>query len=243
VSLDELYLDTHRRFVGFVTTLDDDQLETNVPCCPAWSVRDLTAHVTSVSIHFVQAPHPLQAGGAIDFETKGNGRARIIDEVTEHAVLARRGCSLAEVLAEWDAALPRALDVLGGRAELPAGSAESVKYAVVGDAAIHLQDARGALGIAGDRSSPATRFAFESWMLLLRQRVAASGLPGITIIDRTIGEGEPAAVIDADWYEVFRGLSGRRSERQLRDMFVRGDPELYLPVLTTFERPLTDIVE
>jgi uncharacterized protein (TIGR03083 family) len=243
VNLDELYLDAHRRFVNLVTTLDDDQLATNVPCCPAWSVRDLTAHVTSVAIRFVEAPHPLQEGDEIDFEVKGNDRARIIDDVTEEAVRARRGRPLAEVLAEWDAALPRSLDVLAGRAALPPGSAETVKYAAVGDLAIHLQDARGALSSPGDRTIAAAQFALESWMLLLQRRVAASGLPAVTILDRTIGEGEPAAVIDADWYEVLRGLSGRRSEHQLRAMFVRGDPEPYLPVLTTFQPPATDIVE
>jgi uncharacterized protein (TIGR03083 family) len=243
VNLDELYLDCHQRFVGLVTTLDNDQLASNVPCCPAWSVRDLTAHVTSVALRSVEEAHPLQQGDEIDFEIKGNDRARIIDDLTEHAVRARRGRSLDDILAEWHTALPRALDVLAGRAPLPTGSAEAVKYAVVGDLAIHLQDARGALNLPGDRTIPAAQFAFESWVLLLQRRVAANGLPAITIIDRTIGEGEAAAAIDADWYEVLRGLSGRRSEHQLRSMFIRGDPEPYLPVLTTFQPPATDITE
>ena len=238
-----MYVDARTRFVDLVRSCSTEQLATTVPCCPAWTVRDLAAHLSSVCNAFVEVPHPLQRGDRIDFDVHDSERARVIDDVTEAAVTERRGWTLEEVLAEWEAGLARACAVLSGAEPLPPGSAETVKYAAVGDLAIHLQDARGALGLPGDRDIPAAHLVYGSWTILLERRVDDAGLGAIRIIDRVVGEGTPVAAIEGEWFEVLRALSGRRSVGQMRAMFREGDPEPYVPLLTTFSPPVHDIIE
>jgi hypothetical protein len=181
--------------------------------------------------------------GKIDFDATDPVRAKRLNDATEEEVVLRRDHTLEQVLVEWHDALPRALRVLSGEEPLPPTSAPTTKFAVVGDIALHLQDARGALGVTGDRTFAAASIAYESWLMLLAVRLPAAGLPALRIRDRVIGTGEPEASIQAEWYEVLRALSGRRSRDQMRAMFVDGDPERYVALLTTFEPPAVAILE
>jgi uncharacterized protein (TIGR03083 family) len=243
VKLDEAYVDARDRYVALVRGLDAAQMATVVPTCPAWTVQDLTAHVTSVCSLFVDVPHPLQEKDGVDFDATDPARAKRLNDATEAEVVARRGRELEEVLSEWDLVLPRALSVLSGASPLPPGSSPTTKYAVVGDIALHLQDARGAVGIPGDREIASAVIAYESWLTLLGLRLAATGLPALRVRDRVVGSGEPDAAIDGEWFEVLRALSGRRSRDQMLALFVDGDPGSYLPLLTTFEPPAYPIIE
>lgn len=243
MNLDEAYADARQRFVDLVQGLSDEQRSTRVVACPDWTVKDLTAHLTSVCALFVEVGHPMQEDGKIDFDLTDPARAKRMNDATGEQVRLRKGIDLDGVLAEWDGVLPRALGVLAGREPLPEGSPPTVKFAVVGDIAIHLQDARGALGLPGDRAIPAAVIAYESWLMLLHRRITAAGLPALRVRDRVIGEPDPGAVMAAEWFEALRALSGRRSREQMRAMFVEGDPDPYLPLLTTFAPPAQPIVE
>ncbi|MHB8467959.1 MAG: maleylpyruvate isomerase family mycothiol-dependent enzyme [Acidimicrobiales bacterium] len=243
MNLDEAYVDTRDRYLRLVRGVDPDQLATTVPTCPAWTVQDLTAHLTSVCALFPDIGHPLQEDGVLDVDTTDPARAKRMNDATEQEVVLRRGRDLERVISEWDEILPRGLRVLAGAEPLPDGAPPAVKFAVVGDMCIHLHDARGALGLPGDRTIPSATIVYESWLTLLGRRLPAAGLPALRVLDRVVGDGEPAAVIDADWYEVMRALSGRRSPDQMRAMFVKGEPDLYLPRLCTFVPPEHPIIE
>jgi hypothetical protein len=47
--LDACYRQSRIRIIEIVRTLEDEALTTRAPGCPAWSVRELLAHLTGVA--------------------------------------------------------------------------------------------------------------------------------------------------------------------------------------------------
>src|SRR5262245_56625983 len=48
-SIAQLYVQAQTSFVDLFQTLDESQLASQVPCTPAWNVRDVLSHVTGVT--------------------------------------------------------------------------------------------------------------------------------------------------------------------------------------------------
>ncbi|HET6214793.1 MAG TPA: hypothetical protein VFE14_18140, partial [Micromonosporaceae bacterium] len=60
---------------------------------------------------------------------------------------------------------------------------------------------------------------------------------------RVVGNGEPAATVTADRYELVRMFAGRRSRRQIAAMDWAGDPTPYLPIIPAYGERADDLVD
>jgi len=87
------------------------------------------------------------------------------------------------------------------------------------------------------------RYGFAGFRAWLGERVAASGLPPLRLVDHSDpastwvlgGEGEPGgATLEADGYQLFRAISGRRRLEDVRSWSWHGDPSAYLAVLSPY---------
>ena len=84
----------------------------------------------------------------------------------------------------------------------------------------------------------ATRVALAGYAFGVDYRIRALGLPALQLRydgkEKSLGEGEPAAALAADSWELLRVLAGRRSRDQIATLDWTGDPEPYLPLLPAY---------
>lgn len=192
--------------------LGREQLETRVPGCPDWTVRDVLAHLVGV-------PVDVMAG-----VVEGSGSA----PWTRAQVEARAGRSVGDLLDEWEAialTFQPALDDLG-----------VLGWILVMDITMHSDDVREALGQSlGD--SETHDLVLERLIKAAGTRVPATGSVQLWAGGRswTLGEGEPSASLRVmDTGELARVLGGRRSEDAIRGLDWTGDPEPWIPALPLF---------
>jgi uncharacterized protein (TIGR03083 family) len=148
----QLYRDNIDAVCALAEELGDDQLATPVPATPAWTVRDLVAHL---------------AGGANDAAT-GRMDGAPGPEWTARHVAERAGLPVAELSAE----LRRNRDAVA------ATVADSPRPALVWDAAVHHTDLHEALALG----APGERFwrpVLDGVAPMLLGRVGADGRPEI----------------------------------------------------------------
>lgn len=162
----------------------DDGL--TVPHCPAWSVRDVAAHLIGV-------PEDILAGRMEGVTT---------DAWTQAQVERHRGQSLAELADAWEATT-EAFDAVLPHIPSPVNSQ------LVMDAVTHEHDLRHAVGVPGARDSLAVRVAV-GWLLDMANgrspglgaTLHASGLAEFDLLRVLSGRRSPAQVtalgLDAD---------------------------------------------
>jgi hypothetical protein len=135
---------------------------------------------------------------------------------TGHQVSSRKGRSAAELVAEWESVTEPLVAWMRVHGPRP-----------LGDAIIHEQDLRGALGVSGARDTPglaAIRDRFAG-----RFADAVTGLPTITLTGpgwrwSSAADPDQAQVeVRASDFDLARALVTRRSAAQLRSWTVRGD--------------------
>jgi uncharacterized protein (TIGR03083 family) len=223
--------------VELVQTLSEDDLARTVPACPDWSVRDLLAHLAGVA---ADSSRGRFFEGAMDaWRDPATAEAR---ERWTHTHVADHASDTRDQLA-------RMLDCHGsqlvaamrrGEAPVEGGAAWSWS-APVGDLAVHVADLREALGHPPQPRAALTRWGFASYRSWLDQRLRQSGLPALQLVDGdeqwVLGPGSPAGSVSAPAYELFRMISGRRSERRIRDASWSTDPGTFLPVLSPYPLP------
>ena len=215
----QLYVESQRRVQDLVAPLDSAALDKPTPACPAWSVRDVLAHL---------------AGGAASFGTDSFAGVGTEPWTAEH-VESRRDVAVGDLLAERWACTPKLEHV-------PAD--HRVWLPVVHDALTHEADIRGAIGAPG-LPADALAAAFPLVEPALGMKFAAFG-PTIVELDgqpRDFGQGEPALVVRTSMFEFWRGAFGRRSDRQMRSWVVAGDAEAFARVLPVFGPRETDLLE
>ncbi len=212
------YAGVRERVIELVRGLDEAAAATVAPATPAWTVKDLCAHL---------------AGVLADIRD-GNLDGVGTEPWTATQVETRRGKSLGDVLDEWEA---NAKEVEPMIDELPPrGCAQ-----LVSDAWTHEQDIRGALRMPGGRDTDAARTALDAFVSGLIRRAMKAGLALRVRSDGrewTTDEVEGAATLTADPFELTRALSGRRNAAQVRAFDWDGDPGPYLEVFGQF--PLRD---
>lgn len=202
-----LYRIAKRQMIRVAHMLDDEQLASTCPSCPAWSNQDVIAH----HIHFL--------GAAIDDDVPrevvdaigdGDEAARIAagkvrDTWTQAGVEARRSRTLDELIVEWN--------------ERVAGMPPEVTPTV--DAVVHLGDV---LEAVGERRGLDTvlvedslRFYYE---MTLADRLAVDGA-AVTLrcVDTSIriGTAVGAPEISGTGYELLRAIAGRRTRAEADD--------------------------
>ena len=244
LDLAAAYAETQEHLADLVRGLPRQELDRKVPASPEWSVRDVVAHVTGVAADAVSGMIPPELDLVLSLSDPTHAARR--DELTAQQVASRRGRSLGEILEEWSGHVSRLLPMIRGEQPFPSGVpfADAV---LVTDLAVHAQDVRGALGRPGDRESAAVSVALVSYATALVLKLAAAKLPPLRLRyggkERVVGDGEPAATLEGDRFEIFRALSGRRSSEQMLAMRWEGDPTPYVPLIPAYGPRSDPIVE
>ena len=207
IATDVVYRDARTRVTATALELTADELDTVLPACPQWTVRDLLAHLTGVAADIVAG----RVAGAPG------------QDWTAVQVADRRGRALPDVLAEWDRTGPHVEARLAER-QLP--------LQVVLDLLTHEADLHEGLGRG---PTDGWRPLLELIATSVTQR-AATGTLVLHVDGRTYrgGQGEPVTELTVEPYELFRGLISRRSRAQMRAWDWVGDPAPYLESIPVF---------
>ena len=214
--LGHLYRATRERLTSLVSELDDAALNTWVPACPRWSVRDVGCHLVG------------------NLEDAAAGRLTIPppDGETAAQIARCQNRDLAEMLQTWAALAPPAEQAITEFGVWPA----------VIDVASHEQDIRGALGRPGARNTAAIWHGAE-WLLTglatpVPLRIA------VEQAEFRAGPGEGIEIgLTTSRFEAFRWRMGRRSRAQLAALDWSGDPAPVLDHLVIFGPADSDIIE
>ncbi|MGZ4541800.1 MAG: maleylpyruvate isomerase N-terminal domain-containing protein [Mycobacteriaceae bacterium] len=208
-TFDGLYRESRERFTAVVASLSDSELATVVAGTPAWTVREVFAHITGI------------AADAAAGELSG-----IPDEArTVAQVSGRAERTTAEMTEELSAA----------GAQLEAALADRrMPLNPVQDMITHELDVRETLGLAvpdEDAWYPAMVALLSALAKerdgVLPWRKNVSGTLTIETAQRswTFGSGEPQVHVAVAPYELYRALLSRRSRRQMLEWAWSGTGE------------------
>jgi uncharacterized protein (TIGR03083 family) len=218
-----LYREARQRIIELAGQLDKEQLDTTVPACPLWTVRELLAHLVGVSTDVINGD---LAGAPGETWTAAH-------------VSAREGRSVDELVAEWERSGP-GWDEIARRAEHPSFIVRNPYL----DAGTHEADLRGALGLTRPPADVALAITDS---VLPRVAEDFDDLGGYTVItpDREyrLGSGDAQAAVRVDTYELSRAVFGRRSRAQIEAWDWTGSPGRFadrLPVMGPTETDLVD---
>lgn len=206
---------------------DDATAATVVPACPAWTVRDLCAHLAGIAAALVARDNP----------PPGDNQPWV-----DRLVAERADRSVADLLDEWDAVGP-AFEQIMRKVPRAFGG-------LVYDVVAHEHDLRHALGRPGARDSDGVHASLEVQADMLARDLAAHGPGGGGTISLhvegrtfTVGEGQPVLALTTTAFEALRLLGSRRSHAQLLAAPWEGDVTPFLPALTHMPLPDHDLVE
>jgi uncharacterized protein (TIGR03083 family) len=224
VDAAELYEQTRRSLVELVRSLSDEQRALTVPATPDWSVQDVLAHVIGINAD-------LRVG------SYGPGDQ---DAWTANQVATRRGRSIDELAAEWDAEAP------GFEAGLRAFGYEMGSH-FLGDLLQHLADVRHALGLPRVADDQTLLVALDFYLDSFHESLVTARVGGVQVDaggdEWTLGEGDVVASWAADRHEVLRALGGRRDEAQIRAFRWTGDVDAIVPLVSRYGLPTEGITE
>jgi hypothetical protein len=194
-------------FIGMVRPLDESQLGTIVPMCPAWTVKDVAAHVCGLN----------------DDLTSGITEGLGSDQRTAHHVGLRSTTTISEICDEW----------LGYDSEMSAICEETPLWAtrLAADLTVHLHDVQHALGRPIDRNDGFTADAAHRYAVVFQERVRDILGLGVTVelTDGMRRVADPAlppsgVTLRATPFDFLRSFTGRRSRAQVESLDWTGDP-------------------
>jgi uncharacterized protein (TIGR03083 family) len=214
-EISRLYQEARQRITALVNG-DDAAWTVQLAACPAWSVRDVVAHMVGVAQDWASGR---LTGPPSDAETA--------------AQVARfSGCDKAAMLAAWTEAAAQ-LDHLAETEALTPP---------LGDITAHEHDVRGAIGQPGARDSSAVWHSTDQLLANLHTPVALR----VTVEDgqyRSGPEGRAEIELHTSRFEALRWRTGRRSRAQLAAMDWSDDPAPVLDHLYIFGPADADVVE
>jgi len=209
VDLGSLYASSRWRITDLLTTMAPDTGEVSCPATPAWCVHDVVAHLRGVTE---------------DVRT-GNLEGVATDPWTAAQVDRHRGDSMPMLLDEWATDAAPFEEFLSG--PHGAGGARAVL-----DVHTHEVDILAAVGVRHPLPSE-----FSEWVLPLVtgglfEGCAGAGLAPVRIITDegdTVGPDDAPVSLRVSRFELFRGMTGRRSPVQVAAWDWGGaDPAPYL---------------
>jgi uncharacterized protein (TIGR03083 family) len=220
------YRQLRTRVVDLVRGCDAEALVAVSPATPEWRVRDVLAHLSGVSADI----------------TAGNLDGVATDPWTAAQVDARRDCPIGQLLDEWEEEGTKLEAVIRGAPDLPGWNT------LLFDAATHEQDIRTALGVPGMRDREPIVSLVGNMVEGVGQKLRDEGAGSIRFDfgdDLLVaGEGDPASTLSTTRFEVFRAVTGRRSDAQLRAYPWDPEPRVEYLILNPIFRPrTTDLAE
>ena len=222
-----VYAEGRARLTELVMAEDPKGATAPVPGCPQWNVRDVIAHVTGVCADVLA----------------GNIEGVATEPWTAAQVARRKDTPLAEILAEWSEVAPQVEAIAPG---FPA----RVDEQWILDLTTHEHDIRGALSCPGGRDSSGVLVGVDFAATMgMAASLSGRGLPALRVKagDRewVVGDGEPAASVEAPPFELFRAMTGRRSANQIRALGWDGEVEQFIPAFEfgPFTLPERDLAE
>ena len=218
------YAEGRTRVCRLMESLSSGDLAKPVPACPGWRTRDVLAHLVGI------------ATDTLSGRIEGAGS----EEYTSRQISERRDSDIDAMVAEWTEHGPAFEEMLDSIHPAIAGG-------IIGDLVTHEQDARGAVGIVGGREGLAFDLALDSQVRFFGRRVKEAELPTLEIVAGAkkwvAGKEEVAGSVEAQPFELFRALAGRRTHEQIRRFAWSVDPGPYLPVFSMYGLPGSDLVE
>ena len=231
------YEDGLRRLGSIVEKLTPKQLESVVPACPEWTVRELLAHLVGVAgdscqgRFFAQAPdawHDERIAEHREQWTAGHVESRAGQEVTTLLEQLRR---------DGEAFVAALRSGRGPATQVPAW----MLSAPVADLAVHLDDLREALDIGMRPHSLISQTGFDLYLRWLSARLRSRSLPAVRLTDGqhewVAGDGEAHTSVHADRHDLFRMITGRRSAAWISSLRWDGDSSTYLEVISPYPLP------
>lgn len=215
----QAYLDSARRILAIVSEVGEERASTPVPATPAWDVRDLFSHVTSIAMHT-----------ALSVPWGDDVQATIDADVAE-----RRERTLTETSEEWRGYLATIEEKFKGRGPGP----------LVVDVVTHEHDLRAALGPKYEDHTAGLTEVLPAIVKWIRSLDLVSG-PGIEFESPTyrakFGGPDVSAnvAVPSDW-ELFRLLAVRRSKEQLENYEQSGDRTLLFTVTSRYPLPASPL--
>jgi uncharacterized protein (TIGR03083 family) len=207
-----------KRISDLALEVSDEDLARTVPACPAWSVKDLVAHLTGIATDMM----------------RGNVGAAGSEEWTAAQIEARRDNTIDEIVREWEESGAQVEGALPHIHPAAAGG-------TVGDIITHEQDMRGALGRPGARDTDGVEIATDTYVRWLGRRIRETGLPTIEVHagDRILraGKEEPVGSVSAEAYELLRGLTGRRTKKEIEGFEWSVEPDPYIDIFSSYGYP------
>ncbi|MGS0686768.1 FAD-dependent monooxygenase [Nakamurella sp. GG22] len=228
------YEDGLRRLDALLAEVPPAQLTSVVPACPAWTIRDLLAHVAGVATDAGRGAYYAGALDAWHDPDRAAGRERW----TANHVDARRHDNVESLLSELHRHGNDLVQALRQGTGIVKGMPEWMILAPVGDLAVHLDDLLETLHAPAHVSSLVTRTGFALYRDWLAGRIARLSLPALELTDGqrqwTVGHGDPVATLHGDRHELFRVIAGRRSSADILAMKWVGDPTRHLPIIAPY---------
>ncbi len=202
----DLYADARDELIAALIELDDDALAQSVPSCPAWTVKDVAAHVCGLNAE----------------KLAGVQGSLGIDEATTRQVGDRVAMSLAEVIDEWRS-----------HSEPIAALMEddpNIATAFLADLVVHAYDLVEVLGQPVAAADAATPISSHRYVPLLQTRVSEQLGVDLTV-ELTDGtkwpapgdDGEAVTVVSSP-HDFLRGVTGRHTRAQVETLNWSSDP-------------------
>jgi hypothetical protein len=209
----DVYRRAAERVRSFVPELDEGM---SIPATPAWTLRELVAHLCGVAVDVVA----------------GNVSAYAQDAWTHDQVQTRRSRPISSVLDEWAASV----DSMAGLMDDPEKRGLDPSFAELPliDLLAHEHDIREASGLF-DFVVPEVWPSVEARRrTVLVTQLAVASAPPLEVLTREgdrwlLGEGDIEATrVKADRYELWRSLEGRRTRQNVRQFEWSADPGPFL---------------
>jgi uncharacterized protein (TIGR03083 family) len=219
----ELYHEGRMRAIELARSLEADDAHRPVPTCPAWTVKDVFAHLAGT-------PADVMAG-RLEGVTTDPWTARQVEE--------RAGRTLDEIVEELEAIGPPFEDAMRALGK-------GVDSRLLIDQWTHEQDVRGAVGQPGGRDAAVVAWSVGKLVPGLGRAWGSGELAPVRVAGESgewvLGDGEPVATMRASDFELARILVGRRSRAQALATW-DGDGEPFIDHLVAFTFTPTDILE
>jgi uncharacterized protein (TIGR03083 family) len=219
------YEDTRGRIVELARSLSDEDLARKVPATPDWTVKDLLGHIVGIASD-VSSGH-IEGMGSPPW--------------TQAQVDRAREKSVDQLLTTWEEVAPQVAQGINFVGRTAAGL-------FAGDVVTHEHDLRGAVNRPGARDSLGVQVALDTYSFRFRRKLEQAGLGPVVISDGKnewrSGEGEPAATVSGEPFELLRSLTGRRTPAEVeQNLTWTGDCATYLPYVSMYGSPESSLGE